>query len=109
MLKRIVFLLKVRAFFADKIPQSRNFNIEYTLTLITPSSFSSQLQGQDLPEAGFEYCIELPLYFDQERNLHSISILEFLITLLKDRGQNKFKIPSDFTISPYSELPPSRD
>ncbi|MEN5307309.1 hypothetical protein ABE425_07310 [Chryseobacterium cucumeris] len=49
--KRIVFLLKVRAFFADKIPQSRNFNIEYTL--ITPSSFSSQLQGQDLPEAGF--------------------------------------------------------
>ncbi|ROH96461.1 hypothetical protein EGI15_01310 [Chryseobacterium cucumeris] len=51
--KRIVFPLKVRAFFADKIPQSRNFNIEYTLTLITPSSFSSQLQGQDLPEAGF--------------------------------------------------------
>ncbi|RLJ32994.1 hypothetical protein CLU97_2466 [Chryseobacterium sp. 7] len=40
--------LKVRAFFADKIPQARNFNLEYTL--VTPSSFSSQLQGKDLPD-----------------------------------------------------------
>ncbi|MDR6458590.1 hypothetical protein J2786_001683 [Chryseobacterium vietnamense] len=40
--------LKVRAFFADKIPQSRNFNLEYTQ--VTPSSFSSQLQGKDLPD-----------------------------------------------------------
>lgn len=40
--------LKVRAFFADKIPQSRNFNFEYTL--VGPSSFFSQLQGQDLPD-----------------------------------------------------------
>ena len=40
--------LKVRAFFADKIPQARNFNVEYTF--VTPSSFSSQLQGQDLPD-----------------------------------------------------------
>jgi hypothetical protein len=40
--------LKVRAFFADKIPQARNFNLEYTF--VTPSSFSSQLQGKDLPD-----------------------------------------------------------
>ncbi|MGU3377084.1 hypothetical protein [Chryseobacterium sp. M5A1_1a] len=40
--------LKVRAFFADKIPQSRNFNIEYTT--VTPYSFSSQLQGADQPD-----------------------------------------------------------
>lgn len=40
--------LKVRAFFADKIPQARNFNLEYTL--VAPSSFSSQLQGKDLPD-----------------------------------------------------------
>lgn len=40
--------VKVRAFFADKIPQSRNFNLEYTL--VTPSSFSSQFQGKDLPD-----------------------------------------------------------
>ncbi|WP_284461485.1 DUF6268 family outer membrane beta-barrel protein [Chryseobacterium sp.] len=40
--------LKVRAFFADKIPQTRDLNIEFTQT--TPYSFSSKLQGADLPE-----------------------------------------------------------
>lgn len=40
--------IKVRAFFADKIPQSRNFNIEYTTA--TPYSFSSRLQGKDQPD-----------------------------------------------------------
>lgn len=40
--------LKVRAFFADKIPQNRDLNIEFTQT--TPYSFSSKLQGSELPD-----------------------------------------------------------
>ncbi|MDP9961700.1 DUF6268 family outer membrane beta-barrel protein [Chryseobacterium lathyri] len=46
--KRDSIPLKVRAFFADKFPQTRDLNIDYTLT--TPFQFSSKLQGADLPD-----------------------------------------------------------
>ncbi len=40
--------IKVRAFVADKFPQARDFNVEFTQS--TPYKFNSTLQGQDLPE-----------------------------------------------------------
>jgi len=46
--KRDSIPLKVRAFVADKFPQTRDFNLEFTQT--TPYKFSSALQGNDLPE-----------------------------------------------------------
>ncbi|MDQ0064371.1 DUF6268 family outer membrane beta-barrel protein [Chryseobacterium lathyri] len=46
--KRDSIPLKVRAFFADKFPQTRDLNIDYTLT--TPFQFSSKLQGAGLSD-----------------------------------------------------------
>ncbi|MBL1220574.1 hypothetical protein JET18_06970 [Chryseobacterium sp. L7] len=40
--------LKVRAFFADKFPQNRDLNIEFTQT--APFQFSSKLHGNALPD-----------------------------------------------------------
>ncbi|MCA6068163.1 hypothetical protein JI747_013285 [Chryseobacterium sp. RG1] len=40
--------IKVRAFVADKFPQARDFNVEFTQN--TPYKFSSALRGNDLPE-----------------------------------------------------------
>lgn len=39
---------KVRAYFADKFPQNRDLNIEFTQT--APFQFSSKLDGKDLPD-----------------------------------------------------------
>jgi hypothetical protein len=46
--KRDSIPLKARAFVADKFPQARDFNLEFTQT--TPYKFSSNLNGNDLPE-----------------------------------------------------------
>lgn len=46
--KRDSIPLKVRAYFADKFPQNRDLNIEFTQT--TPFQFSSKLDGKDLPD-----------------------------------------------------------
>jgi hypothetical protein len=40
--------LKIRAFVADKFPQARDFNLEFTQT--APYKFTSTLQGNALPE-----------------------------------------------------------
>lgn len=46
--KRDSIPLKVRAFVADKFPQTRDLNIEYTM--VTPYQYSSKLQNTDLPD-----------------------------------------------------------
>ncbi|SFN00975.1 hypothetical protein SAMN05421594_0336 [Chryseobacterium oleae] len=46
--KRDSIPLKVRAYFADKFPQNRDLNIEFTQT--APFQFSSKLDGKDLPD-----------------------------------------------------------
>lgn len=46
--KRDSIPLKVRAFIADKFPQNRNFNIDFTQN--SPYRFSSKLLGADLPD-----------------------------------------------------------
>jgi hypothetical protein len=46
--KRDSIPLKVRAFIADKFPNARDFNLEFTQT--TPYKFTSNLNGNELPE-----------------------------------------------------------
>ncbi|NIF04736.1 hypothetical protein F3J23_04705 [Chryseobacterium sp. Tr-659] len=46
--KRDSIPLKVRAFAADKFPQARDFNLDYTL--ITPYGSSSRLKDHELPD-----------------------------------------------------------
>lgn len=81
--------LKVRAFYADKIPQSRNFNIEYTL--VTPSSFSSQLHGQDLPENKVKSFQQMKadanIYFIKKKNLLLSTALNYRYTSISNENQ----------------------
>ncbi len=80
--------LKVRAFFADKIPQSRNFNIEYTL--VTPSSFTSQLQGQDLPDNKVKSFQQLKadanIYFIKNRSWLLSTALSYRYTSIRNEN-----------------------
>ncbi|RQO33722.1 hypothetical protein DBR39_22360 [Chryseobacterium sp. KBW03] len=80
--------LKVRAFYADKIPQSRNFNIEYTL--VTPSSFSSQLHGQDLPDnkvKSFQQVkADANIYFIKKKNWLLSTALNYRYTSISNEN-----------------------
>jgi len=68
--KRDSIPLKVRAFFADKFPQNRDLNIDYTQT--TPYRFSSRLQGTELPDnkmKGFQQLkVNANIYFIKNKN-----------------------------------------
>ncbi|MDW9378708.1 DUF6268 family outer membrane beta-barrel protein [Chryseobacterium sp. JV558] len=80
--------LKVRAFFADKIPQARNFNVEYTF--VTPSSFSSQLQGQDLPDNKVKSFQQMKadanIYFIKKRNWLLSTTLNYRYTSITNEN-----------------------
>lgn len=80
--------LKVRAFFADKIPQSRNFNLEYTF--VTPSSFSSQLQGKDLPDnkvKSFQQVkADANIYFIKNRSWLLSTALSYRFTSIRNEN-----------------------
>ncbi len=80
--------LKVRAFFADKIPQARNFNAEYTF--VTPSSFSSRLQGQDLPDnraKSFQQMkADANIYFIKKRNWLLSTSLNYHYTSIRNEN-----------------------
>ncbi|AZA76928.1 hypothetical protein EG347_05115 [Chryseobacterium sp. G0186] len=78
--------LKVRAFFADKIPQSRNFNIEYTT--VTPYSFSSQLQDKDQPDnkvKNFQQAkADVNIYFIKNKSWLLSTTLNYRYTSIKN-------------------------
>ncbi|PWN60852.1 hypothetical protein [Chryseobacterium viscerum] len=80
--------LKVRAFYADKIPQSRNFNIEYTL--VAPSSFSSQLHGQDLPDNKVKSIQQMKadanIYFIKKKNWLLSTALNYRYTSISNEN-----------------------
>ncbi|MBB6330707.1 hypothetical protein HNP24_001657 [Chryseobacterium sediminis] len=80
--------LKVRAFFADKIPQARNFNVEYIF--VTPSSFSSQLQGQDLPDNKVKSFQQMKadanIYFIKKRNWLLSTTLNYRYTSIRNEN-----------------------
>ena len=80
--------LKVRAFFADKIPQARNFNAEYTF--VTPSSFSSRLQGQDLPDNRVKSFQQMKadanIYFIKKRNWLLSTSLNYRYTSIRNEN-----------------------
>ncbi|MCT2406402.1 DUF6268 family outer membrane beta-barrel protein [Chryseobacterium antibioticum] len=62
--------LKVRAYFADKFPQSRDLNIEFSQT--APFLFSSKLDGNDLPDNKMKSFQQLKasanIYFVKKKN-----------------------------------------
>jgi hypothetical protein len=81
--KRDSIPLKVRAFFADKFPQTRDFNIDYTVT--TPYQFSSKLQGADLPDNKVKSFQQLKananIYFIKKKNLLLSTTLNYRYTV----------------------------
>jgi hypothetical protein len=68
--KRDSIPLKVRAFIADKFPQTRDLNIDFTQT--APYQFSSKLQGADLPDNKVKNFSQLKvnanIYFIKNKN-----------------------------------------
>ncbi|NML71329.1 hypothetical protein HHL23_16180 [Chryseobacterium sp. RP-3-3] len=68
--KRDSIPLKVRAYFADKFPQSRDLNIEFSQT--APFRFSSKLDGNDLPDNKMKSFQQLKasanIYFVKKKN-----------------------------------------
>ncbi|MFZ4929199.1 DUF6268 family outer membrane beta-barrel protein [Chryseobacterium sp. Mn2064] len=84
--KRDSIPLKVRAFFADKTPQARNFNLEYTF--VTPSSFSSQFQGKDQPDNKVKSLQQVKadanIFFIKKRNWLLSTTLNYRYTSIKN-------------------------
>lgn len=69
--KRDSIPIKVRAFIADKFPQTRDLYADFTQ--VTPHHFSSKLMGTDLPENKMKSFQQLKaganIYFFQKENL----------------------------------------
>ncbi|UTX49917.1 DUF6268 family outer membrane beta-barrel protein [Chryseobacterium sp. MA9] len=97
--------LKVRAFFADKIPQARNFNLEYTL--VSPSSFSSQLQGKDLPDNKVKSFQQLKadanIYFIKNRSWLLSTALSYRYTSIRNENPVIPGIEADENFHYHSE------
>lgn len=97
--------LKVRAFFADKIPQARNFNLEYTL--VSPSSFSSQLQGKDLPDnkvKSFQQVkADANIYFIKNRSWLLSTALSYRYTSIRNENPVIPGIEADENFHYHSE------
>ena len=97
--------LKVRAFFADKIPQARNFNLEYTL--VSPSSFSSQLKGKDLPDnkvKSFQQVkADANIYFIKNRSWLLSTALSYRYTSIRNENPVIPGIETDENFHYHSE------
>ncbi|MCW1961640.1 DUF6268 family outer membrane beta-barrel protein [Chryseobacterium viscerum] len=97
--------LKVRAFFADKIPQARNFNLEYTL--VSPSSFSSQLQGKDMPDnkvKSFQQVkADANIYFIKNRSWLLSTALSYRYTSIRNENPVIPGIETDENFHYHSE------
>lgn len=97
--------LKVRAFFADKIPQARNFNLEYTL--VSPSSFSSQLQGKDMPDNKIKSFQQVKadanIYFIKNRSWLLSTALSYRYTSIRNENPVIPGIETDENFHYHSE------
>lgn len=97
--------LKVRAFFADKILQARNFNLEYTL--VYPSSFSSQLQGKDLPDNKIKSFQQVKadanIYFIKNRSWLLSTALSYRYTSIRNESPVIPGIQTDENFHYHSE------
>lgn len=107
--------VKVRAFFADKIPQARNFNLEYTT--VTPYSFTSRLEGKEQPEnrvKSFQQVkTDANIYFIKNRRWLLSSSFSYLYTSIKNdlpiisgqETENKFHYHSEaISLTYFSKL-----
>lgn len=74
--------LKVRAYFADKFPQNRDLNVDFTQT--GPYQFSSKLQGADLPDNKVKSFQQVKananIYFIKNKNLLLSTSLNYRYT-----------------------------
>lgn len=81
---------KVIAFYTDKFPQIRNFNLEYTQ--LTPYNYSSALQGKELPDNKVENFSQVnanaTIYFIKNKKWMLSTALNYRFTSIETENPN---------------------